>query len=101
MIDRWIELTHLLEDAGHEPTMEGTPGCPVLYLHTDKGAIIGVDLETVVLYRDRGPENMPFEVLMLEHGGDAAAIKDTVATLARMRFTSDATYVIDVLVPRP
>jgi len=89
MIDRWIELTNLLEREGFECFMEGTPSCPVLYHRSETGMVVGVDMETVVAYLDRGDDEMPLDLLYLEHGGDATVIVNTVRTLARMTVCTD------------
>lgn len=95
MIDRWIELTPLLErETGVEWFMDGTPSVSVLYHRTAHGTLVGVDLESVVLYQDRGETEMPLDVIYLEHEGDAETIVSTVRMLVRMQLTPDMRGVV-------
>lgn len=85
---------HLLFE-GFETSMEGTAGVPVLFTHLAQGTRIGIDLETVCLYLDQGPDEMPIEILSIPHSRMITRIEAAVKMLSLAEVTPDAKHLLN------
>lgn len=95
MNEPWIaEYERALTEQGLEVYAEGTPSVTVLYFKTEHNLVVGVDTETVCLYLPLDDDEMPIELVMVEHGGDMLTMIATAKIFNITRIVEDLRHTL-------